>query len=282
LWVNLIMDTLGALALATELPSITVLNRRPYKRDAPLVSKPMWRNIFAQSAFQLILLLVLLFAGGDIFDVPVGEYCMKYKRQSNAVTLWNSTTTDKDTTPGGILTNDLSCNTIWTTLNGQCDNVDEDCMRATQPNLASGSFWNLEDFEDTCTGGCREYSYVHGSLIFNTFVFCQVFNEYNSKSIHSDWNVFSTMTHNPIFLMVTVVTVVLQIVLIEWAGAFIKTSPLTGMQWIATVLLGLISFPVGIAMRFIPMEEDESTFFGGGMAAPIAEADEKANLEIEK
>jgi len=55
LWVNLIMDTMGALALGTEQPSITLLHRRPYKRTASLISHPMWRNIFCQSAFQVVL-----------------------------------------------------------------------------------------------------------------------------------------------------------------------------------------------------------------------------------
>ena len=44
LWVNLIMDTMGALALATELPTPQLLNRRPYPLDAPLISGLMWRN----------------------------------------------------------------------------------------------------------------------------------------------------------------------------------------------------------------------------------------------
>jgi Ca2+-transporting ATPase len=41
LWINLVMDTLGALALATEAPTIKLLNRRPYRRQASLISKPM-------------------------------------------------------------------------------------------------------------------------------------------------------------------------------------------------------------------------------------------------
>merc|ERR1719506_2246754 len=69
LWVNLIMDTLGALALGTEKPTPELLQRRPYKRSSSLVSKPMWRNILVQSAYQLILLLILLFAGAKWFDV---------------------------------------------------------------------------------------------------------------------------------------------------------------------------------------------------------------------
>ena len=53
LWVNLIMDTMGALALGTEAPTIELLDRRPYRRDAPLISKPMGRNILVQSMFQV-------------------------------------------------------------------------------------------------------------------------------------------------------------------------------------------------------------------------------------
>lgn len=53
LWVNLIMDTMGALALGTESPTLELLDRRPYKRTAPLISWPMARNILVQSTFQV-------------------------------------------------------------------------------------------------------------------------------------------------------------------------------------------------------------------------------------
>lgn len=58
LWVNLIMDTMAALALGTEIPTKELLRRRPYQRDAPLISNVMWRNIFGQSALQLVVLMV--------------------------------------------------------------------------------------------------------------------------------------------------------------------------------------------------------------------------------
>jgi len=78
LWVNLIMDTMGALALATEPPTLELLNRLPYKRTAQLISKPMWRNIFVQALFQIVLLLALLFSGAKFFDVPEGDVCAKF------------------------------------------------------------------------------------------------------------------------------------------------------------------------------------------------------------
>lgn len=49
LWVNLVMDTLGALALATEPPALDVLTKQPYPKNDAIVSKVMWRNIFAHA-----------------------------------------------------------------------------------------------------------------------------------------------------------------------------------------------------------------------------------------
>lgn len=55
LWVNLIMDTMAALALGTELPTVELLNRRPYRLDASLISRIMWKNIFSQSVLQVFI-----------------------------------------------------------------------------------------------------------------------------------------------------------------------------------------------------------------------------------
>ena len=63
LWINLIMDTLASLALATEKPTEELLKREPYGRDQPLISRIMWRNIITHSSYQLIVTLVILFAG---------------------------------------------------------------------------------------------------------------------------------------------------------------------------------------------------------------------------
>ena len=69
---------MGALALGTEPPSLDLLKRRPYKRSANLVSRPMWRNIAFQSVFQIVLLLWMLFSGAEYFNVPEGDWCTKY------------------------------------------------------------------------------------------------------------------------------------------------------------------------------------------------------------
>jgi len=63
LWVNLIMDSLGALALANEPPTEDLLNRAPYGRNKTLLSYEMCCNILGQSVYQLVVLILLLFWG---------------------------------------------------------------------------------------------------------------------------------------------------------------------------------------------------------------------------
>ncbi|VDQ12693.1 unnamed protein product [Trichobilharzia regenti] len=53
LWVNLIMDTLASLALATEQPSPELLDRAPYGRTQPLISRQMAKNILADLIMEV-------------------------------------------------------------------------------------------------------------------------------------------------------------------------------------------------------------------------------------
>ena len=162
------MDTLGALALGTESPSATVLLRKPYKRSASLISRPMWRNIFCQSAFQLALLFILLFKGADLFGVrPLSEqHCFNYFIENRGSQRWDSTTQQKSST------GDLSCSSFAT----YCPDKDDICLNNKHPGSAPKVFFqfnNLKDFSTDCLS-CRTTDYVHGSIIFNAFIFCQV------------------------------------------------------------------------------------------------------------
>eukprot|EP00250_Pteridium_aquilinum_P019846 c24601_g1_i1 orf=232-3630(+) len=69
LWVNLIMDTLGALALATEPPTDELLERSPVGRKEPLISNIMVRNLLLQAVYQIVVLLVLQFKGKKILKL---------------------------------------------------------------------------------------------------------------------------------------------------------------------------------------------------------------------
>ncbi|KQS21510.1 plasma membrane calcium-transporting ATPase 3 isoform X7 [Drosophila erecta] len=73
LWVNLIMDTLASLALATEFPTPDLLLRKPYGRTKPLISRTMMKNILGQALYQLIIIFGLLFVGDIILDIESGR-----------------------------------------------------------------------------------------------------------------------------------------------------------------------------------------------------------------
>jgi Ca2+-transporting ATPase len=68
LWVNLIMDTFAALALATDPPTRNILNRKPQKKSAPLITLNMWKMIIGQAIFQLVVTFILNFGGETIFS----------------------------------------------------------------------------------------------------------------------------------------------------------------------------------------------------------------------
>jgi P-type Ca2+ transporter type 2B len=66
LWVNLIMDTMASLALATEPPTDELLTRKPYSKFENLITPEMWKNIITQGLLQIVVLGAILFEGSFI------------------------------------------------------------------------------------------------------------------------------------------------------------------------------------------------------------------------
>ena len=161
------MDTLGALALGTEAPTMDCLLRKPYKRSASLISRPMWRNILCQSAFQLALLFVLLFKGAEFFNVrPLGENnCLVYFVEAISAQ-WDSGTMARSAT------GTISCSSF----RSFCPDKDDACFNRMHIDPSNGNgfeFAGLNEFASTCLT-CYKTDYIHGTIIFNAFIFCQV------------------------------------------------------------------------------------------------------------
>ncbi|CAK9178960.1 unnamed protein product, partial [Ilex paraguariensis] len=169
LWVNMIMDTLGALALATEPPNNDLMKRLPVGRKGNFISNVMWRNISGQSLYQLIVIWYLQTAGKAVFHIHGPD-------------------------------SDLILNTI----------------------------------------------------IFNSFVFCQLFNEISSRDMEKI-NVFKGILNNYVFVAVLISTVFFQIVIVEILGTFANTSPLSLHQWFASVSIGFLGMPIAAAVKMIPV-----------------------------
>ena len=73
LWVSLIMDSFGALALATKAPFDSLLERQPYGESGALISRLMYRNIITHALFQTGLILLALFGGEKFFHVDTNK-----------------------------------------------------------------------------------------------------------------------------------------------------------------------------------------------------------------
>jgi len=244
LWVNLVMDTLGALALGTEAPTRSLLQRKPYKRSAPLLCRPMIRNIAFQSAFQLTLLMVLLFAGSKLFGVPFGTVCDKYEVKANGSNSWTS---------NGLT---FSCSE-FSYLCG--DHLDDTCYTKKQDILQT-SFSKLKEFEANCLD-CKQFDYRHGTIMFNAFIWCQFFNEYTSRNLFNEVNPFRGLLTNFTFAFVSIFTAGFQILFVEVFGKFASTTPLPWNHWLITIALGFIGVPIGMLYRFVPVKEDPNTYF---------------------
>lgn len=167
LWVNLIMDTLGALALATEKPTKDLMDKEPVGRTKPLITNIMWRNLLSQALYQIVILLTLQFKGEIIFGVS---------------------------------------------------------------------------------------SKVNDTLIFNTFVLCQVFNEFNARKLEKK-NVFKGIFKSKLFLGIVGVTLVLQVVMVEFLKKFANTERLNWREWIVCIGFAAVSWPIGFVVKFIPVSD---------------------------
>nr|OQO28881.1 hypothetical protein B0A51_03208 [Rachicladosporium sp. CCFEE 5018] len=70
LWINLIMDSLAALALASDPPTEEILDRKPLKRSAPLISITMWKQVIGQAILQLIITFVMYYGAPAWLGIP--------------------------------------------------------------------------------------------------------------------------------------------------------------------------------------------------------------------
>ncbi|XP_059136770.1 plasma membrane calcium-transporting ATPase 4 isoform X3 [Peromyscus eremicus] len=177
LWVNLIMDTFASLALATEPPTDSLLRRRPYGRNKPLISRTMMKNILGHAVYQLTVVFVLVFAGEKMFDIDSGRKAPLHSPPSQ-----------------------------------------------------------------------------HYTIVFNTFVLMQLFNEINSRKIHGEKNVFAGIYHNVIFCSVVLGTFFCQILIVEFGGKPFSCTRLNLEQWLWCLFIGIGELLWGQIISAIPTQ----------------------------
>ncbi|XP_026783734.3 plasma membrane calcium-transporting ATPase 3a isoform X3 [Pangasianodon hypophthalmus] len=178
LWVNLIMDTFASLALATEPPTESLLLRKPYGRNKPLISRTMMKNILGHAVYQLVIIFTLLFVGEKIFDIDNGRDAPLHAPPSE-----------------------------------------------------------------------------HYTIIFNTFVLMQLFNEINARKIHGERNVFDGIFANLIFCSIVLGTFAIQIVIVQFGGKPFSCSPLNVEQWLWCLFVGVGELIWGQVIASVPTNQ---------------------------
>ncbi|XP_078399522.1 plasma membrane calcium-transporting ATPase 2 isoform X10 [Cetorhinus maximus] len=92
----------------------------------------------------------------------------------------------------------------------------------------------------------------HYTIIFNTFVLMQLFNEINARKIHGEKNVFDGIFRNPIFCSIVFGTFAIQIVIIQFGGKPFSCIPLQIDQWLWCIVLGVGELLWGQIISSIP------------------------------
>ncbi|XP_060095902.1 plasma membrane calcium-transporting ATPase 2 isoform X16 [Heteronotia binoei] len=205
LWVNLIMDTFASLALATEPPTESLLLRKPYGRNKPLISRTMMKNILGHAVYQLTLIFTLLFVGEKIFKIDNGRNAPLHSPPSE-----------------------------------------------------------------------------HYTIIFNTFVMMQLFNEINARKIHGERNVFDGIFRNPIFCTIVLGTFAVQIVIVQFGGKPFSCSPLQLDQWMWCVFIGLGELVWGQVIATIPTSRLKFLKEAGGLTEKTEVPEEELNEDVEE
>jgi P-type Ca2+ transporter type 2C len=89
-------------------------------------------------------------------------------------------------------------------------------------------------------------------LILICYILLQVFNEISSREMERV-NVIKGILKNYVFMAVLTSTVVFQFIMVQFLGEFANTMPLTRMQWLTSMLLGLAGMPIAAAVKMIPV-----------------------------
>ena len=171
LWVNLIMDTFAALALATDAPTEKILDRKPAPKRAALITTNMWKMIIGQAMYQLAVTFVLYFAGSSILGYSKSDTVLQ------------------------------------TELN---------------------------------------------TIVFNTFVWMQIFNEFNNRRLDNKLNIFEGVHRNAFFIIINIIMVAGQIMIIFVGGAAFQIKRIDGTQWAICILCALPCLLWAVVLRCIP------------------------------
>lgn len=158
---------MAALALASDPPTEEILDRKPAKRSAPLISITMWKMIIGQAIFQLAVSFTLYYAGPSILNYP---------------------------------------------------------------------------FDGT----------EIRSVVFNTFVWMQIFNQFNNRRLDNKFNILAGVHRNYFFIAISAIMIGCQVMIMYVGGRAFTISRIDGKDWGISIIASGLCVPWAVLIRLFP------------------------------
>jgi Ca2+-transporting ATPase len=158
---------MAALALASDPPTEEILDRKPAKRTAPLISTIMWKMIIGQAIFQLVVTFILYYVGPSI-------------------------------------------------LNYEFDGTE---IR---------------------------------SVVFNTFVWMQIFNQFNNRRLDNKFNILAGVHRNYFFIAISALMISCQVMIMYVGGRAFSIERIGGKDWGISIVLSALCLPWAVLIRIFP------------------------------
>jgi Ca2+-transporting ATPase len=205
LWINVIMDTFASIALCSEPPRPGVMEAPPKRRDENILTPAMLRTVFITASFFIVVMLATLVLMKGSPDQP------------------------------GLLAGDR----VWSfESSGTREAVPEEYLHRTE-----GQKWQVKAPEDSTLArlnnqvGDAAFTVFQVSIFFSIYVFFQVWNQINCRSLSPRESGFHRIWENPTFLVIAGAVAVGQVVIVTIGGPVFKVEPLPVVYWV-----GIITF----------------------------------------
>ena len=254
LWINLIMDSLGSLALSTEDPSDELLYRKPHSKREYIINNIMWKMIIVQSLVQFSLVLYMYLYGSNFIEEDNPERLNMIRQLENCFGDFPAEVSEFK-----------NHKVYYYIMDGKKSSWDpmKHLRRNLDPKVCF--FFDRTQFEEDQINNLYEaYKWytstygntVHMTMIFNTFVFYSLFNQINSRIINNNLNIFHRILDNWMFIAVTSGEMLIQFLLVQYGGLVFKCNKegLTLSQWEWCICLAAITFVVNFCLKFIKLE----------------------------
>jgi len=237
LWIDLIMDSLATLTLATEPPHDGLLKRKPTPRNESIVTPSMITHIYFQTFVQFFLLM-FIYLFGPVF---IEEQDLSRLAENQTILKCYGIIPGNIIDPNKII---YGIKTFWS------NDVEINSNYAGKGICGEyGNYNNLSKAFKLYNK--RQGAPVQLTIIFNIFVLYTLFNQLNCRVVDGSFNIFARIRNNKLFIFFELFEFATQFIIIEFWNVIFKATKngLSLQQWGICILLSSLSLVVDFLLK---------------------------------